>query len=331
MIRVVHLLEIAALQRAGGHADILRLLGGRLVRGGLPDEAMGLNGQSLELDLARVWPFGAFTPRRVDQFWRGLRADLSRDPIEYGSLRFYPALRMDLWGLGPGLDIRDEAPLPAAGAYAGLAHQRLGADLRLATQWLDDLRDGDLALAFRPVCRVVPEGADDPDGQAVMYRRGYCLSYFLASPRRLADPDAPAVEAVQALERLGLVRRLDWSMLWTLVSLLETDPVRRVGCGISATTFHPDAYWRELLNYLDARPSLAPRLAIELPASRATPRVGQAATLALALEARGAHVLVRGMRGAGGRDLGPAELRPAWCGQAAPCLISDRAFEYGGV
>ncbi|MGE4451053.1 hypothetical protein [Castellaniella sp.] len=331
MIRVVHLLEIAALQRAGGHADLLRRLGGRLVRGGMPGEAMGLNGQSLELDLARVWPFGAFTPGRVDQFWRGLRADLGRDPIECGVLRFYPALRMDLWGLGPGLDIRDEAPLPAAGVYAGLAHQWLEADLRLAAQWLDDLRGGDLALAFRPVCRVVPDGAGDADGRAAACRQGYCLSYSLASPRRLADPDAPAVGAVQALERLGLVRRLDWSMLWTLVSLLETDPVRRVGCGISAMTFHPDAYWRELLSYLDARPSLAPRLAIELSAPRATPHAVQAAALALAFEARGAHVLVRGARGVGWLDLGPAELRPAWCGPAAPCLISDRASEYGGT
>lgn len=330
MIRVVHLLEIAALQRAGGHAGLLRRLGERLVQGGMRGEAMSLNGQSLELDLARVWPFGAFTPRRVDQFWRGLRADLGRDPVEYGALRFYPALRMDLWGLGPGLDIRDEA-LPAADTYAGLAHQRLGADLRLAAQWLDDLRGGNLALAFRPACRVVPEGAGGPDGQAAARRRGYCLSYFLASPRRLADPDAPAAEAVQALERLGLARRLDWSMLWTLVSLLETDPVRRVGCGISAATFHPDAYWRELLNYLDARPSLAPRLAIELPASRAPSHAGQAAALALALEARGAHVLVRGAQGAGGLDLGPAELRPAWYGPAAPCLMSDRASEYGGA
>jgi hypothetical protein len=312
------------------HAGILRRLGARLACRGIPGEAIDLNGQSLELDLARAWPFsGAATPRRVDQFWRGLRADLDRDPVECGALRFYPSVHMDLWGLGPGLDLRDEAP-PAAGAYAGLAHQRLGTDLRLAAQWLDDLRGDRLALAFRPVRRAVPAGSGGVDGHPPARRPGSRLDYFLALPRRLADPDAPAAEAFQALERLGLIRRLDWSVLWTLISLLEIDPARRVGCALSAATFRLDAYWRELSSYLGGRPSLAQRLSIELPGPRAHAQAGPADALARELEALGVSVLVRDAPDAGARGPGTAELLPAWCGPV-PCLVSDRASEYGGV
>ncbi|MFC4299357.1 MULTISPECIES: hypothetical protein [Castellaniella] len=310
------------------HVGILRRLGARLARRGIPGDAINLNGQALELDLDRAWPFGgAATPRRMDQLWRGLRADLDRDPIECGALRFYPSVHMDLWGLGPELDLRDETP--AAGAYAGLAHQRLGADLRLAAQWLDDLRGGRLALAFQPVRRVVPAGAGGADGHPPARRPESRLDYFLALPRRLADPDAPAAEACRALERLGLVRRLDWSVLWTLVSLLEIDPARRVGCAISTATFRPDAYWRELSSYLGGRPSLALRLSIELSGPCAHSHAGPVDALTRELEALGVSVLVHGAQGAGERGPEAAELHQAWCGPA-PCLVYDRAAEYGG-
>ena len=144
---------------------------------------------------------------------------------------------------------------PPARGLRSIWRQHYQGDMHLASCLLNDLRMGNLALAFQPV--VTRE-----------YSESAPSLYYECLLRRTA-PEAGGFsygvpDAIQALERLGLVERLDRSVLWTTLGALASSEGLDLGCNVSARSFANTAWWSELLAYLEERPDLAQRLVVEI-------------------------------------------------------------------
>lgn len=249
--------NLAKLSRAYGGdlpARVMRELCARLIAAHVPQEAIRLMEGAIDVDLARIWPFSTYSVALADQFWRALYADLGDAPVHCEMGSFYPHLQISLCGLNPHEKPQNN-PAPI-GVDSPAGQQRhalleLREDAARCTFWLGELRAGRLQLAFQPIYRL-----GSPEG-------GACL-YHEALLRTVSDGKASPSRAVEALERQGLIARMDWSILWSVISLLETHPASRLGCNVSAITLQPDAWWRELIRYLCSRRAVASRLFIEL-------------------------------------------------------------------
>ncbi|CAM5197460.1 hypothetical protein CDEN61S_00012 [Castellaniella denitrificans] len=236
-------------------SQVMQALRDHLITARVPRESIRLAGNAIEVDLTGIWPFSVYSVSLADQFWRTLCADLGDAPIDCGKDRFYPLLHIALSGLSPHEVSQDSidpiGPGPDPAFEPCRSAQPLRDDIALCALWLDELRAGRLRLAFQPVLRIDPR-----DG-------GACL-YHEALLRRTSDSTESPAAAIQALERQGLIGRLDWSVLWTVIGLLEIHPDRELACNVSALTLRPNAWWRELIRYLCCRRAVASRLLIEL-------------------------------------------------------------------
>ncbi|MFT0531706.1 EAL domain-containing protein [Castellaniella hirudinis] len=270
---------------------VMRQLRDRLFAADVPRKAVQLMHDALAVDLDGCWPFSVYSAALVDQFWRSLCAGLGDAPILCGRHRFYPDLRIALTGFGPHECALDSIDLsaPASAAESGWAASVLDEDVALCTLWLNDLRAGQLQLAFQPVYRL-----DQLDG-------GRCLYHEALVRRTSALTESPAA-AIRALERQGLIGRLDWSNLWAVVSLLETRPGCVLACNVSAQTLRPNAWWREFIRYLQGRCAVASRLFIEI--TETSPFVHRALALELTreLQSLGVRIVLDDM-GSGHADL----------------------------
>ncbi|WP_321855502.1 EAL domain-containing protein [Paraburkholderia tropica] len=105
-------------------------------------------------------------------------------------------------------------------------------------------------LALQPVVRY-----DQPD--LVLYQEALLRISGLpggVGPARL----------VPVLERLGLIRALDRTVVRTVIGLLEEDSTARLGCNISACSLVADSWWSSIFDRLAAQPDVAARLTIEI-------------------------------------------------------------------
>lgn len=127
-------------------------------------------------------------------------------------------------------------------------------DMALAWQWQAALEQGQASLVLQPV----------------RHARTCQDLYHEALLRIHADHVAcdgssrSAGDMIAALERLGLVRSLDRSVVSTVLDRLEADSARRLGCNISAASLRLDRWWGTLLRRLQARPDVATRLTLEV-------------------------------------------------------------------
>ncbi|MGY6271482.1 EAL domain-containing protein [Achromobacter denitrificans] len=252
-ILVGNLPLVARAYGSGPRLRILRALRERLIAARVPCGSIQFADDAIEADLAGVWPFSGYSVPLADQFWRTLCADLGDAPIDCGKARFYPLLHVAVSGLSPHEVPQDsiDAIDPRRMLDSSQSARALRHDTALCALWLDELRAGRLRLAFQPVRRI-----DSRDG-------GVCL-YHEALLRRASDPTESPAAAIQALERQGLIGRLDWSILWSVVRLLEARPGPDVACNVSALTLRSNAWWRELVRHLRPRRTVASRLLIEL-------------------------------------------------------------------
>lgn len=126
-------------------------------------------------------------------------------------------------------------------------------DMALACRLLGDLRPGHLALAFQPVAALAASGLPP-------------LYYECLLRRSVASGDDgyDLPQAIQALERLGLVERLDRSVLWAALDALAANEDLCLGCNVSARSFVNSAWWSELLEHLEDHPAVAQRLVLEI-------------------------------------------------------------------
>ncbi|WP_332304799.1 EAL domain-containing protein [Rhizobium sp. GR12] len=94
---------------------------------------------------------------------------------------------------------------------------------------------------------------------------GECLA-------RMIDPDGEVIAAgafVSRLEAGGGAPMLDRHMLKLVLDRLEADPMAVLGCNMSADNFTDATVWCGILDQIQCRPYLAPRLILEVTESSA--------------------------------------------------------------
>ncbi|QHI96783.1 EAL domain-containing protein [Xylophilus rhododendri] len=270
-----------ALQAIDGHA--LRWAGRAavhraLVAAGIAESAIHSHGDLFLIDLLTI-SIEQFSCRlEIDRLMLRLQAAIGREPVEIGARRAYLQVGMDLLyqsAEGVATDVQEaflaEMPHAADDAAGHYLERRLSFQpaRQLGYRLLDELREGSLRLAFQPVVRMTETGVGDCLYHEVLLRR---------DPAGQAQQGSVA-DAIAALERLGLVGRLDCSVMWTTLQLLELYPQQRLGCNVSARSFADSAWWRLLLGWLEARRGIAERLTVEI--TETSPLGGREPALAL--------------------------------------------------
>ncbi|MBY8968831.1 EAL domain-containing protein [Pseudomonas sp. P867] len=125
-------------------------------------------------------------------------------------------------------------------------------DMEVALTYYRALIQGQASLVFQP---IVQQGASS----IVLYQEA--LVRLSAGPSQ-SNP-GPA-QFVPALERLGLIRVLDHTVMMAVVNRLEVDPTARLGCNLSAQSLTSDALWDSLIERLLIHPDVAARLTLEI-------------------------------------------------------------------
>ncbi|KGP00961.1 hypothetical protein JT27_14135 [Alcaligenes faecalis] len=126
-------------------------------------------------------------------------------------------------------------------------------DMALATRFFADMRDEKVALSFQPVVFV-------QDREQVLY---YEVLLRWDDAQNSTEPVSCA-QVVQAIERLHVTERLDASVLWSVVQVLERYPDVHLACNISPLSLQQAPWWRLLIAVLRDAPQLASRLTLEI-------------------------------------------------------------------
>lgn len=125
-------------------------------------------------------------------------------------------------------------------------------DIALAVALHDQLDKGNIEVARST---IVP--GDDPD--CVIYHE-LVLQLSAASP--FPASDLPLW--LSALQRLGMTRLLDHTLLHTALDQLVADPELTLACSISLQSAACDLWWSSLFERLQADPQLATRLVVQI-------------------------------------------------------------------
>ena len=154
-------------------------------------------------------------------------------------------------------------------------------DMALATRFFADMRDEKVALSFQPVVFV-----ENP--QQVLY---YEVLLRWAGSDGCIEPVSCAL-LVQAIERLRCTERLDASVLWSVVQVLERHPDIHLACNISPLSLQYSPWWRLLISVLDKAPQLASRLTLEITETAAVFDQEAAASLLCMLRMSGCKLAI---------------------------------------
>ena len=149
-------------------------------------------------------------------------------------------------------------------------------EMALAVAFQQAMAQGRVQVAVQPIVR------HDALGR-VLYAE--CRLQVAGRPE-----DAPAQDLVPVLERLGLVRALDRSVVRTVLGLLEEDPAAQLGCQVSAHSLVADSWWNSILDRLAAQPEVAARLTVGITSSAAPLDVEVAVAFVQRLKALGCRI-----------------------------------------
>ena len=125
-------------------------------------------------------------------------------------------------------------------------------DTEVAESLFGAIDEGRLQFHFEPVCY-----ASQP--RSVDYFEALLCESVAGTNTRVR-----VGSLVPALERTGLVRRLDRWVVESIIGMLRDDPHARLGCNISAQSATLDAWWAFTLTVLNEQPAIARRLTIEI-------------------------------------------------------------------
>lgn len=213
-------------------------------------------------------------------------AAIGQVPVIWGIKQIYLQVEAQILSTGKnpqleGSRTADCRRYPPARGLRFLWRQHYQSDMHLASCLLNDLHQGNLALAFQSVAtREYSESAPTLYYECLLRRNApeaACFSYVV--------PDA-----IQALERLGLVERLDRSVLWTTLGTLASSEGLNLGCNVSARSFVSAAWWDEILTHLGDRPDLAQRLVLEITETSTFPEEKSALGLIRHLQLLGVRI-----------------------------------------
>ena len=158
------------------------------------------------------------------------------------------------------------------------------ADMALALCLFSQLAANTLVLAFQPIKSTKSKGSS---------------IYWESLLRRRTDPSSSGFATcaiyIAALERLGLIGRLDRSILWTILDLLIKHPGIRLGCNISALSLKFDCWWRLIFEALQTQPEVASRLTVEITETSSITQDDEAITLLQVLKVLGCKIAIDDM------------------------------------
>jgi EAL domain-containing protein (putative c-di-GMP-specific phosphodiesterase class I) len=141
-----------------------------------------------------------------------------------------------------------------------------------------------LHFVFEPVCHAI-------DSSAVEYLEALlCESVGTTTHIHIGS-------LVPALERLGLVRRLDRWVVESIIRTLRADPDARLGCNISAQSATLDAWWALTLAILNEEPGVACRLTIEITETMPLTECAEVSDCVRALRSLGCRVALDDLGG----------------------------------
>ncbi|KAA1286522.1 diguanylate phosphodiesterase [Alcaligenes faecalis] len=258
---LVNLSYLQALYGADFHAFVLDTVQQRLLDCGLKADEVFIQGDFVLIALGQLGRQNRFQRAHPNALAQLLGAALECDPIAHEDTRIYlhtqVAYHFDHRQYDKDL-LHPPAPNPCSHSHpATLAAwhkvwaQTYRDDMTLAVQMLDDLQAGRLVLAFQPVYHLGEQ-----------HQNKYFYEEALIRHQGQADYQLP--EAISALERLGLISRLDRSVLHSVVELLSAQPALCLGANLSAGSLQDDLWWQDLFSYLDSRPDVAQRLILEV-------------------------------------------------------------------
>lgn len=243
-----------------------------------------------------------------DRFLEQIKAALSYEPVLCGSHRVlvnvlatWIETTADIPAALPALssDLHSAAKAIAFAEVASQTSAQTRLDMALASQFFGQMHDAKVVLSFQPVVFV-------EDGHRVLY--------YEALLRRTAVDDsaqpASCGSVVQALERLHGSERLDASVFWTVIHVLEQHPDIHLACNISPLSLRHGGWWRLIFSVLSKAPDLARRLTLEITETAAVFDVDEALNLLKTLRLLGCKIAIDNI-GAGFSILGLAtQIKP---------------------
>lgn len=258
---LVNLSYLKALYGPQFHAFVLDTVQQRLLDCGLNTDEILIQGDFVLIALQQLGKQNRFKRSHPNALAQLLGAALECDPITQGEHRIYLHTQMAYHYDSRQYDtdlLHPPTPNPCSHTHPATlaAWHKVWAktyrdDMSLAVRMLDDLQNGVLVLAFQPLFHLGEQHKNKDFYEEALIR--HC---------RGADYSLP--EAIAALERLGLISRLDRSVLGCVVKLLSTQATLCLGANLSAGSLQDDLWWQDLFSYLDSRPDIAQRLILEV-------------------------------------------------------------------
>jgi diguanylate cyclase (GGDEF)-like protein len=138
------------------------------------------------------------------------------------------------------------------------------------------LQNKDLCLAYQPL-------VDATTHQAVSHE---CLL-------RMKNPDGtmmPAAEFIPVIEKLGLIRQVDWAVMDMALDELRAHPDLDLGINVSPANISDGRWLKQLMENLAKDPSLAKRLVVEITETAAMDDLEQSSHFVNALKKSGCRI-----------------------------------------
>lgn len=221
-----------------------------------------------------------------DLFLERVKAALCYEPVRCGSDKVL--VNVELAWVEASLDrpfcpshLRSLASTIAFSELEPQLGEQTRNDMDLATRFFADMRDEKVALSFQPVVFV-------ENRQQVLY---YEVLLRWGGADESIEPVSCAL-LVQAIERLRCTERLDASVLWSVVQVLERHPDIHLACNISPLSLQYSPWWRLLISVLDKAPQLASRLTLEITETAAVFDQEAAASLLCMLRMSGCKLAI---------------------------------------
>ncbi|MEJ6666999.1 MAG: EAL domain-containing protein [Alcaligenes aquatilis] len=258
---LVNLSYLKALYGPQFHAFVLDTVQQRLLDCGLNTDEILIQGDFVLIALKQLSKQNRFERTHPNALAQLLGAALECDPITQDEHRIYLQTHMAYLYDSRQYDtvlLHPPTPNPCSHTHPATlaAWHKVWAktyrdDMSLAVRMLDDLQTGMLVLAFQPLFHLSEHHKSKDFYEEALIRHSSGTDYSLP-------------EAIAALERLGLISRLDRSVLGSVVKLLSTQTTLCLGANLSAGSLQDDLWWQDLFSYLDSRPDVAQRLILEV-------------------------------------------------------------------
>lgn len=289
VVCVGNLRELYGAYGEGAFTKVLGVVRDRLLDCGVAFDSIRQEGEFVVVDLRAMAVRYVTSPHQLNALLLRVRSQIAREPLEFGFYRSYLCVFLyalfdrahaTCFEMFRKLDFSTDARYPDIVRSHRLRCNEMQSDMQAACGLLDELRAGHLILAFQPIMLLGKTGE-----AACLYNEALLRRLVPTTGRVYSWPNA-----IKALERVGWISRLDSSVVWTVIRLLEQYPFQHLGVNISAASLYKDVWWDVLLSYLQANPRIASRLTLEITETSAIIDREYALSLTTSLQACGTRI-----------------------------------------